>query len=83
MSPQGRKSPSGHQFITHLYRRLLDGKELDLEEETKKLKTIFNREFTKGRLFGEMDKEFMNPPAEDSGDETPETFDELFTESEV
>ena len=58
---EGRmKGPLYVGFITNFYRHLLDGKEFNLEEETKKLKTIFNREFTIGRMFGTHDCEFMN-----------------------
>ena len=49
---EGRmKSPEYVGFITRLYRNLLDQKEINLEEELDKLKTIFNREFTEGNLF--------------------------------
>lgn len=58
---EGRmKSPLYVGFIVNLYRRLIDKKEVDLEAETKKLKTIFNREFTKGHLFNITDKNIMN-----------------------
>ena len=58
---EGRmKSPLYVGFITRLYRRLLDGVSIDLNEEEKKLKAIFNRGFTKGRLFNENDCLFMN-----------------------
>lgn len=58
---EGRmKSPLYVGFIVNLYRRLIDNKEVDLETETKKLKTIFNREFTKGHLFNITDKNIMN-----------------------
>ena len=58
---EGRmKSPLYVGFITNLYRRLLDGKELSLEEEEKKLKTIFHREFTEGHLFHEKEKNIIN-----------------------
>ncbi len=58
---EGRmKSPLYVGFITRLYRRLLDGESVDLKEEENKLKTIFNREFTIGRMFVANDKEFMN-----------------------
>lgn len=58
---EGRmKSPLYVGFIVNLYRRLIDKKEVDLETETKKLKTIFNREFTKGHLFNITDKNIMN-----------------------
>ena len=58
---EGRmKSPLYVGFITRLYRRLIDKEEFDLSKEIDNLKTIFNREFTKGRLFGEEDNNFMN-----------------------
>ena len=58
---EGRmKSPLYVGFITRLYRRLIDKEKIDLLEEIDKLKTIFNREFTKGRLFYENDKDFLN-----------------------
>lgn len=58
---EGRmKSPLYVGFITRLYRRLIDGEKFDLEKEIAKLKTIFNREFTTGRLFNESDKDLMN-----------------------
>lgn len=58
---EGRmKSPLYVGFITNFYRHLIDKKEFDLEKETDKLKTIFNREFTVGRMFNEDDYNFMN-----------------------
>jgi len=49
---EGRmKSPLYVGFITRLYRKLLDGREFDLLEEEKKLRILFNREFTLGHLF--------------------------------
>ena len=58
---EGRmKSPLYVGFITNFYRHLLDGKDFDLDNETKRLKTIFNREFTTGRLFETKDEDFMN-----------------------
>ena len=58
---EGRmKSPLYVGFITNLYRRLIDGNNINLKEEINKLKTIFNREFTKGRLFYENDIDFIN-----------------------
>ncbi len=58
---EGRmKGPLYVGFITRLYRNLIDGKNINLEEETNKLKTIFNREFTKGRIFNSSDSELMN-----------------------
>ena len=58
---EGRmKSPLYVGFITNFYRHLMDKKEFDLEEENNRLKTIFNREFTVGRMFNEKDNSFMN-----------------------
>ena len=58
---EGRmKSPLYVGFITRLYRNLIDGKHVNLEEELNKLKTIFNREFTRGRLFLASDIDLMN-----------------------
>ena len=58
---EGRmKSPLYVGFITNFYRHLIDGKEFNFLEETNKLKTIFNRGFTVGRIFHENDKDFMN-----------------------
>jgi putative protease len=58
---EGRmKSPLYVGFITNFYRHLIDKKEFDFSEETNKLKTIFNREFTIGRMFNEEDYNFMN-----------------------
>ena len=58
---EGRmKSPFYVGFITRLYRRLIDGEYVDLEESERQLKTIFNREFTRGRILGENDYGLMN-----------------------
>ena len=58
---EGRmKSPLYVGFVTRLYRRLIDGESFDLEEETRKLKTIFNREFTKGHLFFQSGSNLIN-----------------------
>ena len=58
---EGRmKGPLYVGFITRFYRRLMDGENVYYEEELKKLKTIFNREFTKGRLFFASDQDLMN-----------------------
>ena len=58
---EGRmKGPLYVGFITRFYRSLIDGKKINFEEETNKLKTIFNREFTVGRIFGENDYNLMN-----------------------
>lgn len=59
---EGRmKSPEYVGFITRYYRNLIDGTKVNLTEETDKLKTIFNREFTKGNLFSASKDELMNP----------------------
>lgn len=59
---EGRmKSPEYVGFITRYYRNLIDGKKIDILEETNKLKTIFNREFTQGNLFSASKEELMNP----------------------
>ena len=58
---EGRmKSPLYVGFITRLYRRLIDGEKFSLDEEIDQLKTIFNREFTIGRIFSCSDSELMN-----------------------
>ena len=58
---EGRmKSPEYVGFITRYYRSLIDGKNINLEDETNKLKTIFNREFTEGNLFNTSASELMN-----------------------
>ena len=58
---EGRmKSPLYVGFITRFYRNLIDGKKINFDEETNKLKTIFNREFTTGRIFDVSDYELMN-----------------------
>lgn len=58
---EGRmKSPEYVGFITRFYRNLIDHKKIDLTEETSKLKTIFNREFTNGNLFSTPAVELMN-----------------------
>lgn len=58
---EGRmKSPFYVGFVTRFYRKLIDGEEFNLVEETNKLKTIFNREFTVGRIFNANDDDFMN-----------------------
>ena len=38
-------------FVTRLYRTLIDKKEIDLNVENDKLKTLYNRKFTSGHLF--------------------------------
>ena len=58
---EGRmKSPLYVGFITKFYRKLIDEEAINLFEETNKLKTIFNRDFTKGRLFNASCKELLN-----------------------
>lgn len=58
---EGRmKSPLYVGFITRFYRKLMDEEAINLFEETNKLKTIFNRDFTEGRLFNAGDKELLN-----------------------
>lgn len=59
---EGRmKSPEYVGFITRYYRNLIDNTQaFNLDEETNKLKTIFNREFTSGNLFSASGKELMN-----------------------
>lgn len=50
---EGRmKSPLYVGFITRFYRQLFDKKNLNPDDE-KKLKVLFNRDFTSGYLFGE------------------------------
>lgn len=60
---EGRmKSPEYVGFITRYYRNLIDNyaNVPNLEEETDKLKTLYNREFTVGRLFNASDDDLMN-----------------------
>ena len=58
---EGRmKSPLYVGFITNFYRKLIDGDAFDYEEETKKLKTIFNRDFTVGHLFNNNGIDLIN-----------------------
>ena len=58
---EGRmKSPLYVAFVTRLYRRIIDKEDIDLEEELDKLKIIFNREFTVGRILKANDFELMN-----------------------
>lgn len=57
---EGRmKSPEYVGLVTRLYRKLLDGKLLTLQEK-KEIAVLFNREFTKGFLFNESSKSLMN-----------------------
>ncbi len=60
---EGRmKSPEYVGFVTRYYRNLIDtyASTNSLEEDTDKLKTIFNREFTTGRIFDASDEDLMN-----------------------
>ncbi len=59
---EGRmKSPEYVGFITKFYRDLIDNDgNIDIESYNDKLKTIFNREFTKGHLFNCTVAELMN-----------------------
>lgn len=58
---EGRmKGPLYVGFITSLYRRLIDGDPVDISVEIEKLKTIFNREFTLGHMFGVNDSDNIN-----------------------
>ena len=58
---EGRmKSPEYVGFITKYYRNLIDNNIDNLEEETDKLKTIFNREFTIGHLFNVSPADLIN-----------------------
>ncbi len=51
---EGRmKSAAYVGFITSFYRRLIDKTPFSYEEELDKLKILFNREFTTGRLFSD------------------------------
>ncbi len=63
---EGRmKSPEYVGFVTRFYRNLIDKYEkinkVEIDENNlKKLKVLFNREFTKGYLFNEDNKEITN-----------------------
>lgn len=59
---EGRmKSPEYVGFITNYYRNLIDNDgNIDIDQYNNKLKTIFNREFTKGHLFNCTWEELMN-----------------------
>ena len=63
---EGRmKSPMYVRIVTHIYKSLMNqyerGEELHIDlEEIEKLKTIFNREFTKGFLSHATNQELMN-----------------------
>lgn len=57
---EGRmKSPEYVGFITNYYRKLIDGKPINKSDE-KKLKLLFNRDFTEGYLFHNEGKNIMN-----------------------
>ena len=57
---EGRmKSPEYVGFITNYYRKLIDGKTINKLDE-KKLKLLFNRDFTEGYLFHNEGKNIMN-----------------------
>ena len=57
---EGRmKSPEYVGFITNYYRKLIDGKPINKLDE-KKLKLLFNRDFTEGYLFHNEGKNIMN-----------------------
>lgn len=64
---EGRmKRPEYVYYVTHLYRRVIDDyyngkKTIITEEEWDTLKKLFHREFTKGYLFYEEDKDWLNP----------------------
>ena len=59
---EGRmKSPEYVGFITRYYRDLIDNNgDVDIEKYNNQLKTIFNREFTKGHLMNCTPYELMN-----------------------
>ena len=49
---EGRmKSAEYVGFITKFYRNIIDNKNINLKEETEKLKVLFNRKFTEGNIF--------------------------------
>ena len=49
---EGRmKSAEYVGFITKFYRNIIDNRNINLKEETEKLKVLFNRKFTEGNLF--------------------------------
>ena len=55
---EGRmKSPEYVGFVTRMYRKLIDNRaeNVDLDFENDELKTIYNRGFTDGHLFGDSD----------------------------
>lgn len=58
---EGRmKSPEYVGFITRYYRNIIDNNCKVQQTETNNLKTIYNREFTKGHLFNESINNMMN-----------------------
>lgn len=63
---EGRmKSPEYVGYITSLYRKVIDAweqkrEEAITEEEDKNLRSLYNREFTKGHLFYDREKKLMN-----------------------
>lgn len=58
---EGRmKSPEYVGFITKYYRKLIDNVPIDIEEYNNQLKTLFNREFTKGHLLNCSSQGLMN-----------------------
>lgn len=59
---EGRmKSPSYVYLVTKFYRDLIDNNgDVDFNDYEEKLKTLFNREFTDGHLFGKNNREIMN-----------------------
>ena len=59
---EGRmKSPSYVYLVTKFYRDLIDNNgDVDFSDYEEKLKTLFNREFTDGHLFGKNNREIMN-----------------------
>lgn len=60
---EGRmKRPEYVAQITNSYRKAIDG-DFDEAEEELNLRKIFNRDFTKGFLFNEEDKDFINKEA--------------------
>ena len=60
---EGRmKSPEYVGYVTRYYRNLIDtyGETNSFEQDTDKLKTLFNRGFTVGRIFNASDEDLMN-----------------------
>ena len=57
---EGRmKSPQYVAFITKMYRKLIDGENLNNQTD-ENLKKLFNRKFTEGHLFNKKNNELMN-----------------------